>query len=97
MKLNSNLMDALGIASLPEAEQAAILEKVNRRLEDVMMRVLVENLSENEVKEMRDILKKGEGIEDRVAKIASGVPRLAEKVEYAVTEEIDRLRAVLKE
>lgn len=97
MKLNSNLIDALGIASLPEAEQAAILERVNRRLEEVTMRVLVENLSEDEVEEMRDILKEGEDIEDRVAKIALGIPRLAEKVEYAVMEEIDRLRAVLKE
>lgn len=97
MKQNSALVETLNIALLPETEQAAILEKVERRLEEVILRVLVENLSGDEVKEVRDILKEGKDIEEKMTEIAAGVPRLAEKMEDAVTDEIERLRTVLKE
>lgn len=96
MKLNFNLIETLVIGSLPEADQAAILEKVERRLEEVIMRVLVENLSDDEVKEVRDILKEEKDIEGKMTEIAAGIPRLAEKMEDAVTDEIERLRTVLK-
>ena len=96
MKLNSSLIEALGIASLPETEQAAILQKIDRRLEEVVMRVLVENLSDDEAREMQDVLKQGSDLEDAIAKLALGVPRLAEKIEFAVGQEIEKLRTVLK-
>ncbi|GEM_PF-3395653 len=91
----SSTIQALGIASLPEAEQAAILEKANQRLEQVVIRVLVENLSDQEAREMQTVLKEGKNLEDAIAQIALGVPQLAGKIEYAVRQEIERLRAVL--
>ena len=96
IKQDSTLIRTLGIDSLSEAEQTAILEKVERRLEEVITRVLVENLSTDEVKEAREILKEGENIEEKMTEIAAGIPRLAEKMEDAVTDEIERLRTVLK-
>lgn len=97
IKKDSNLIETLGIGLLPEADRAAILQKVERRLEEVIMRVLVENLSGDEARKMSGILNEGKDIEEKMAEIAAGVPRLAEKMEDAVTDEIERLRAVLKE
>ncbi len=96
MKLDSTLIQTLGIGSLPEAEQRAILEKVDRRLEQVVMRVLVENCSDDEARDMQDILKQEKNLEDAIAEIALGVPRLAEKIEFAVAQEIGKLQTVLK-
>lgn len=96
MKSDSILIEALGIASLPEADRAEILEKIERRLEDVLTRVFVENLSEEEAKEAREILKEEKDIEDAMTEIAADIPRLAEKMEFAVAKEIERLRVVLK-
>lgn len=89
------LIEALGLMDLPPAEQKEILEKVDKRLEDVLLRVVVENLSDEEVKRAREVLERGVDIEDEIAEITSGVPMLAEKMERAVAEEIDRLRKVL--
>lgn len=96
MNQNSQAMiQALGLEKLPESEQKEILEKVDRRLEDVVLRVVVENLSDEEAKKVREILAGGKKIEDELTKITAGVPALAEKIERAVAEEIDRLRKVL--
>ncbi len=92
--MSQALIEALGIMDLPPAEQKEILEKVEKRLEDVMLRVLVENLSEEETKRAREILARGIDIEDEIAEIAAGVPSLAEKVERAVAEEIERIGKV---
>lgn len=89
------LIEALGIVNLPPAEQKEILEKAEKRLEDVLLRVLVENLSEEEAKNMREILAEGTDMEERIAEISVGVPMLAEKIERSVAEEIDRLKKVL--
>lgn len=89
------LIEALGIMDLPAAEQKEILEKVDKRLEDVLLRVVVENLSDEEAKKAREVLSAGVNIEDEIAEITAGVPGLAEKMERAVAEEIDRLRKVL--
>lgn len=89
------LIEALGIVDLPPAEQKEILEKVDKRLEDVLLRVVAENLSDEEAKKAREILSAGVNIEDEIAEITAGVPMLAEKMERAVAEEIDRLKKVL--
>lgn len=90
-----SLIKALGITDLPPAEQKEILEKVDKRLEDVVLRVVVENLTDEEVKKAREVLASGIDIENEIAEITAGVPMLAEKMERAVAEEIDRMRKVL--
>lgn len=89
------LIEALGIINLPPAEQKEILEKVDKRLEDVILRVVAENLSDEDAKKAREILSAGVDIENEIAEITAGVPGLAEKMERAVAEEIDRLKKVL--
>ena len=92
----SKLIQALGIEHASLEEQAGIIEKVDKRLQEVVVKTLVENLSEQEAKKMRKLLAETDmSIEDEVAKIAATIPRLAEKIERAVAEEIGRLRAVL--
>lgn len=92
---NQSLIQALGIEKLAEEEQKEILEKVDRRLEDVLLRTVVENLTEDETKKFREILREGKNLDEEVALISSGVPQLAEKIERAIAEEIDRLKRVL--
>lgn len=91
----TELKIALGIENLPEADQEEILAKADKRLEDVVLRVLIENLSDDEARRMREILGKGDNIENEVAQITAGVPALAERIENAVALEIDRLKKVL--
>lgn len=89
------LAEALGIAHLAADDQAEILDKVNKRLEEVLLRVLIENLSEEEAASLREIVENDEDVMERVAMLAVRIPRLAEKIENAVAEEIGKLRAVL--
>lgn len=89
------MIDALEISRLPAQEQEEILAKVDKRLEDVVIRILIENLSDEEAKRMREILEKGDNIENEIAQITAGVPALAEKIENEVALEIDRLKKVL--
>jgi len=89
------MIDALEISHLPTQEQEEILAKVDKRLEDVVIRILIENLSDEEAKRMREILEKGDNIENEIAQITAGVPALAEKIENEVALEIDRLKKVL--
>ena len=91
-----NLIKTLGIEKLPAEEQREILAKVDERLEDVLLRVILESVSDEEAKELRLVLEKGENIEEKVAEITSRVPMLAQKMEAAVAEEIDRLAKVIQ-
>ena len=91
-----NLIKTFGIEKLPVQEQGEILAKVDERLEDVLLRVILESVSDEEAKELRLILEKGENIEEKVAEITSRVPMLAQKMEAAVAEEIDRLKKVIQ-
>lgn len=93
--MENNLVKALGIEKLAPEERQEILAKVEARLEEVVMRTVVENLSEEEAKKMREIMAKGANIAEEVSVITAGVPLLAEKIERAVGEEIEKLRQVL--
>lgn len=91
-----NLKETLGIEKLPPQEQEEILAKVDERLEGVLIRVILESVSDEEAKELRLVLENGENIEEKVAEITSRVPILAQKMEAAVAEEIDRLKKVMQ-
>jgi hypothetical protein len=91
-----NLIKTFGIENLSSQEQEEILAKVDERLEDVLLRVILESVSDEEAKELRLILEKGENIEEKVAEITSRVPMLAQKMEAAVAEEIGRLKKVIQ-
>lgn len=91
-----DLIKTLGIENLSSPEQEEILAKVDERLEDVLLRVILENASDEEAKELRLILEKGENIEEKVAGITARVPMLAEKMEMAVVEEMGRLKKVIQ-
>ena len=95
MTNSKDLIKTLGIEKLPPQEQEEILAKVDERLEDVLLRVVLESVSDEEAKELRFVLEKGEDIEWRVAEITSRVPILAQKMESAVAEEIGRLKKIL--
>lgn len=91
-----SLTESLGISHLPPDAQAEILNKVDKRLEAVLLRVLIENLSEEETSALREIIGEGdENVMERVAALTARIPQLAEKIENAVAEEIGKLRAVL--
>ena len=96
MTNSKDLIKTLGIEKLPAEEQREILAKVDERLEDVLLRVILESVSDEEAKELRLVLEKGENIEEKVAEITSRVPMLAQKMEAAVAEEIDRLAKVIQ-
>ena len=60
-----------------------------------MLRTLIENLSEEEAKNFREVLAKGENIEEEVSVLAQNIPVLAEKMEQAVAKEIENIRRAL--
>lgn len=93
---SKNLIKTLGIEKLSQKEQEEILAKVDGRLEDVLLRVILESVSDEEAKELRFILEKGGNIEERVTEITSYVPMLAQKMEIAVAEEIRRLKKLFE-
>ena len=99
MPRNKNqLSEALGLENLPEAERTEILAKVDRRLEEVLIAVLVANISDEDALKIQKALREeGADLEEIVAQIASRVPGLAIKIENAIEEEIMRLRVVLKQ
>lgn len=86
-----NLIKTLGIEKLPQDEQEKLLEKINQRLEEVVLGVVIESLSEDEAKKMRGVISGG-NVEEEVTKITSKLPMLAEKIEYAITRELERLQ-----
>lgn len=99
MPRNKNeLAKALNLENLPEAEKAEILARVNKRLEEVLIGVLVANISDEDAEKIQKALhEESADLEEVVAEISAGVPNLAAKIERAIEEEIMRLRAVLKQ
>lgn len=96
MNDSKNLIKILNIEKLSPQEQEEILDKVDKRLEDVLLRVILESVSDEEAKELGLIFERGENnIEEKVAEITSRVPMLAQKMETAVAEEINRLKKVI--
>ena len=92
----NELSKALGLENLPEEEREEILAKVNKRLEEVLIGVLVANISDDDAQKIQKALhEEGADLEEVVAEISAGVPNLALKIERAVEEEISRLKAVL--
>lgn len=89
------LSKTLGIDALSQEEQAKILSKVDKRLEEVMLQTVIRNLSPEEVVKFRQILEDGRNMEEEITKLTSGIPGLSDKIEKAVSEEILRLRAAL--
>ena len=92
----NGLAKALNLENLPEAEREEILAKVNKRLEEVLIGVLVANISDEDAGTIQKALhEQNTDLEEVVAEISAGVPNLAVKIERAVEEEVIRLRAVL--
>ncbi len=95
-KKKNELEKALGLENLPEGEREEILAKVNKRLEEVLIGVLVANISDEDAEKIQKALhEEGADLEEIVAEISAGVPNLASKIERAVEEEIMRLKVVL--
>lgn len=91
------LAKALNLENLPEGERAEILTRVNKRLEEVLIGVLVANITDEEAEKIQKALhEEGADLEEVVAEISAGVPNLASKIERAIEEEILRLSLVLK-
>lgn len=91
----AQLKKALGIEKLSQGEQEEILKRVDSRLKSVVIDTVLKNISDEEAREFKDIIMKGENVEDNVARIGARIPELAEKLESAVSLEIDRLGRVL--
>lgn len=96
MPRNPNkLAEALNLEKIPESDREAILKKVDERLNEVLIAVLVSNISDEEASKIQNALHEGRDIEETVAEISRKIPGLADKIERAISEEILRLRKVL--
>ena len=96
MSKRNDLAKALNLENLPEGEREEILAKVNKRLEEVLIGVLIANISDDDAQKIQKALhEQNTDLEEVVAEISAGVPNLAAKIERAIEEEILRLRAVL--
>ncbi|OGF95547.1 hypothetical protein A2Y47_00760 [Candidatus Giovannonibacteria bacterium RIFCSPLOWO2_12_43_8] len=96
MSKRNDLAKALNLENLPEGEREEILAKVNKRLEEVLIGVLIANISDDDAQKIQKALhEQNTDLEEVVAEISAGVPNLAAKIERAIEEEIMRLRAVL--
>ena len=94
---DEKLIEALNLKNVPEAERDEILKKVNERLNSVLISVLISNIFEEEAARIHKAME-GEGdLEEIVAEISARIPGLADKIERGITEEIMRLREVLKQ
>ncbi|OGF52156.1 hypothetical protein A3I27_04065 [Candidatus Giovannonibacteria bacterium RIFCSPLOWO2_02_FULL_43_11b] len=92
----NDLAKALNLENLTEGERAEILAKVDKRLEEVLIAVLVANITDDDAQKIQKALhEEGADLEEVVAEISARIPNLATKIERAVEEEIMRLRAVL--
>src|SRR3989338_2352364 len=92
----NELSKALGLENLPEGERREILAKVNKRLEEVLIGVLVANISDEDAQKIQKALhEQNTDLEEIVAEISASIPNLASKIERAIEEEISRLKAVL--
>lgn len=89
------MIETLGIGHLNSDEQEEILAMVDQRLEEVLLRTMVENLSDDEAEEMKAIVAEGKDIEEKVTAITAGVPMLATKIELAIQKEIRNLRQAI--
>ncbi|MBI2023910.1 hypothetical protein HYT00_00740 [Candidatus Giovannonibacteria bacterium] len=91
----NKLAEALNLEKLPENDREEILKKVDERLNEVLISVLVSNISDEDAVKIQNALHEGVDLEETVAQIAVRVPGLADKIEHAISEEILRLRTVL--
>lgn len=90
------LEEALGISHLDEKTRKETLEKINARLENVVLRTFIENLSEEEAENFREALASGTNVEEEATLLAERIPSLAQKMEHAVTEEIEKIKSALQ-
>ena len=91
------LAQALNIGNLPAPDREEILKKVDERLNKVLIGVLVSNITEEDAGKIMSEMNGGGDLEEAVAQISARIPGLAGKIERAISEEILRLKAVLKQ
>ncbi|SRR3989338_3223653 len=93
----NKLIEFLKIEKLPAKEQEEILEKAEKRLNQVLINVIVENISDEDAIEIKKAMGGDDlsNIEEAAARVTSKVPGLANKIEIAITEEMARLRTAL--
>lgn len=83
--LNENIIGLLGLESLPDAEKAAMLEKMTTLVQKRLMLRVMDSLKEEDAKQMAEMEKNPQEI---LAFIAEKVPNF----ENIVKEEVVRLK-----
>ena len=93
----NKLIEFLKIEKLPAKEREEILEKAEKRLNQVLINVIVENISDEDAIKIKKAMDGSDlrNIEEITAEITSKVPGLANKIEIAITEEMARFRTAL--
>ncbi|MBI1974956.1 MAG: hypothetical protein HYS57_01190 [Parcubacteria group bacterium] len=91
-----SLTQALGIQNAPTETQEKILAMAQKRLEEVVLKVLVANVPNEKVADVREWVATGADIERKVAELTLKIPGLAAKLDDAVAREIECMKDALK-
>lgn len=90
-----SLKEILGIEKLGTEEQTRILEMTEKRLNDVLLNTIIDNLSNEQAEEIRKIIADENDVEERISAVTARVPMLARKIDIAIQKEILALRSVI--
>ncbi|MBI4087721.1 MAG: hypothetical protein HY434_02745 [Candidatus Liptonbacteria bacterium] len=86
------LLKELGIGDLPDKDKKEVLDALFDHFNKVIIETAILNLDDEGVKKFKAALR-GRHAEDEIASLCAGVPGLAEKIEEAVENEFQLIKA----
>lgn len=86
------IIEELGLENIPEEQKAQITESIRSHMEDVIIDTTLDNLSPDQIENMKKELSKDDFDENTVMRISAGIPLLQEKIQTALNAEWDLIK-----
>jgi hypothetical protein len=86
------IIKELDLQDLTESEQAAIANDIREHMEEVLLETALNNMDDSQIDSMKAELENEIFDEEKIMRIAAGIPFLHEKIESALKSEWDIIK-----
>ena len=87
------IIQELQLSSLSPDEQQEILTMIRSHMEDLILETTLANLTDDQLKTMSAEISKDNFDEEKIMRLAAGVPHLQEKLETALGQEWEIIKS----
>lgn len=88
------ILDVLGLSNIPEKDKEEVADALLNHFANVIVENMLINLDEKSIEDFKNAIENGgDKMEEKVMAIAAKTPNLLEKLEDAISKEIELIKA----